>query len=184
MLLSLVFFRGVLSSIVPLLAVAHRRRRERADWSCSPPPRSDTRSTPRCPSLVTTVLIGIGIDYFLFMTFRFRERLRAGDDRKQAAAAAGERISHVIASAALAIMVAFAALGLAQFGQFRVLGPSVAIAIFVMLLAGITLVPAILAATGRKLFWPSKSWQQRRGETARQRGSARSSPADPDASRC
>jgi ABC-type phosphate transport system auxiliary subunit len=31
----------------------------------------------------------------------------------------------------------------------------------VMLLAGITLVPAILAATGRKLFWPAKAWQHR-----------------------
>ena len=72
------------------------------------------------------------------------------------------RISPVIASAALAIIVAFAALGLAQFGQFRVLGPSVAIAIFVMLLAGITLMPAVLAATGRKLFWPAKAWQRER----------------------
>jgi RND superfamily putative drug exporter len=119
---------------------------------------------PSLPSLVGTVLIGIGIDYFLFMTFRFREHLRAGEDRKHAAAAAASRVSHVVASAAMAIIVAFATLGLAQFGQFRVLGPSVAIAIFVMLLAGITLVPAILAASGRKLFWPAKAWEQQRDD--------------------
>jgi putative drug exporter of the RND superfamily len=160
-LLTLIFFRGVLSSIVPLLAVAIVAAGA-SGLVILAASAFGYKIDSSLPSLVTTVLIGIGIDYFLFMTFRFRERLRAGDDRKQAAAAAGERISHVIASAALAIMVAFAALGLAQFGQFRVLGPSVAIAIFVMLLAGITLVPAILAATGRKLFWPSKSWQQER----------------------
>jgi RND superfamily putative drug exporter len=70
----------------------------------------------------------------------------------------------VVASAALAIVVAFASLGLAHFGQFRVLGPSVAISVAVMLLAGITLIPALLAATGKKLFWPSKSWQTTRDD--------------------
>jgi RND superfamily putative drug exporter len=162
-LLSFVFFRGVLSSIVPLVAIAIVSSGA-AGLVVLAASAFGYKLDSSLPELVTTVLIGIGIDYFLFMTFRFRERLRAGDDRKQAAAAAGERVSHVIAGAALAIMVAFGALGLAQFGQFRVLGPSVAIAIFVMLLAGITLVPAILAATGRKLFWPSKAWQQPRGD--------------------
>jgi RND superfamily putative drug exporter len=91
------------------------------------------------------------------MTFRFREHLRAGEDRKQAAAATASHVSHVVASAGLAIIVAFASLGLAQFGQFRVLGPSVAIAISVMLLPGTTLMPAIFAAAGRKLFWSAKA---------------------------
>ena len=59
-------------------------------------------------------------------------------------------------------MAAFATLGLAHFGQFHVLGPAVAVAIVVMLLAGITLVPALLAAQGRLLFWPSRSWQRSR----------------------
>ena len=94
------------------------------------------------------------------------------------------RISHVIASAALAIMVAFAALGLAQFGQFRVLGPSVAIAIFVMLLAGITLVPAVLAATGRKLFWPAKAWQRERRTARRTHRHARHSPTGTSCPAC
>jgi RND superfamily putative drug exporter len=161
MLLSVVFFRGVLAAIVPLFAIAIVSMGA-TGMVILAASTFGYKFDSGLPDLVTTVLIGIGIDYFLFMTFRFRERLRAGDDRKQAAAAAGERVSHVIAAAALAIMVAFGALGLAQFGQFRVLGPSVAIAIFVMLLAGITLVPAILAAAGTKLFWPSKSWKRTR----------------------
>ena len=114
------------------------------------------------PNLIQVVLIGIGIDYFLFMVFRFRERLRLGEERKEAARKTAASVSKVVASAGLAIVVAFASLGLAHFGQFRVLGPSVAISVAVMLLAGITLIPALLAATGKKLFWPSKSWQTRR----------------------
>jgi putative drug exporter of the RND superfamily len=114
------------------------------------------------PNLIQTVLIGIGIDYFLFMIFRFREQLRVGVSGREAARVAAGRVSPVVASAALAIVAAFATLGLADFGQFRVLGPSVAISVFVMLVAGITLVPALMAAFGTKLFWPSKSWQRSR----------------------
>jgi RND superfamily putative drug exporter len=51
---------------------------------------------------------------------------------------------------------------LAEFGQFRVLGPAVAIAVLVMLFAGVTLMPAIAAVTGRALFWPSRSWAHER----------------------
>jgi RND superfamily putative drug exporter len=68
----------------------------------------------------------------------------------------------VIASAALAVAAAFAALGLSQFGQFQALGPAVAISVLVALVAGVTLFPAVLAATGPKLFWPSKSWKKSR----------------------
>ena len=42
---------------------------------------------------------------------------------------AAGRVGPVIASAALAVVAAFATLGLAQFGQFRVLGPSIAISV-------------------------------------------------------
>jgi RND superfamily putative drug exporter len=51
---------------------------------------------------------------------------------------------------------------LAEFGQFRVIGPAVAISVFVMLVAGVTLMPAIAAVTGRALFWPSRSWARER----------------------
>jgi putative drug exporter of the RND superfamily len=114
------------------------------------------------PTLVTTVLIGIGIDYFFFLLFRHRERLRAGEGRKEAAAHAVSKVGAVIASAALAIVIAFASLALAEFGQFQMLGPAVAIAVLVMLLAGVTFFPAVVAATGRALYWPSKSWQKDR----------------------
>src|SRR4029078_6393987 len=90
------------------------------------------------PQLITVVLFGIGIDYFMFLLFRVRERLRAGEDRRTAAANAAGRVGAVIASAAPGVVAAFATLGLAQFGQFRVLGPSIAISVLVMLLAGIT----------------------------------------------
>ncbi|MFI1829432.1 MMPL family transporter [Streptomyces sp. NPDC020412] len=111
------------------------------------------------PSMINVVLIGIGIDYFLFLLFRFRELLQERPDASPRAVAAevGARVGTAVTSAALTIVAAFATLGVATFGQFRVLGPAVAVSVLVMLLASLTLMPALLAATGRGMFWPSRA---------------------------
>jgi putative drug exporter of the RND superfamily len=160
-LLSLLFFRGLLGAIIPLVAV-YIVGGAASGLIVLAASTFDFNLEANTPSLITAVLTGIGIDYFLFLVFRHRERLRAGDDRKTAASNTLSRVGAVIASAALAIVVAFATLALAEFGQFQMLGPAVAIAVLVMLFAGITLFPALLAVTGRAMYWPSRSWQRDR----------------------
>lgn len=115
---------------------------------------------PSIQIILTIVLYGVGTDYLLFLLFRFRERLRAGDAPKPALVASVHRVGEVIASAAGAIVIAFLALLLAVFGAFRSLGPALAIAVVVMGLAAVTLVPAVVSLLGTKVFWPSKSWQR------------------------
>ncbi|MFJ8476307.1 MMPL family transporter [Kitasatospora sp. NPDC094011] len=111
--------------------------------------------------ILTVVLYGVGTDYFLFLMFRYRERLRAGDNRKEAVANAVGRVGEAITSAAGAVVVAFAVLVLSSLGMFKALGPSLAIAVGVTALASVTLVPAILCLIPQKvLFWPSKAWQR------------------------
>jgi RND superfamily putative drug exporter len=158
-LLSLLFFRGPLAAFLPLLTVALVATAA-SGLIVLAAAALDFKLDVSTPQLITVVLVGVGVDYFLFLLFRLRERLRAGEDRRTAARHAAERVGPVIASAALAVVVAFATLGLAQFGQFRVLGPSIAISVLVMLLAGVTLMPAVAAVTGRAMFWPSTSWRR------------------------
>jgi RND superfamily putative drug exporter len=120
----------------------------------------DLQVTQDLQTILTVVLYGVGTDYILFLLFRFRERLRAGEQPKDALVAATARVSEVIVSAAGAIVVAFSALLLAVFGGFKSLGPGLAIAVAVMAFAAITLVPAVVSLLGPKVFWPSKSWQK------------------------
>jgi RND superfamily putative drug exporter len=111
-------------------------------------------------TLLLIVLYGIGTDYILFLLFRYRERLRSGADKKTAMVYAVARVGEVITSAAAAVIVAFLVLLLASFGGFGSLGPALAIAVFVMLVTGLTLIPALVSLIGPATFWPSKAWKR------------------------
>ncbi|OKI40594.1 MMPL family transporter [Micromonospora sp. CB01531] len=111
-------------------------------------------------TVLLIVLFGIGTDYILFLLFRYRERLRAGDDKRTAMVVSVERVGEVITSAAGAVIVAFLVLLLASLGFFGSLGPALAIAVGVMLVTSLTLIPAVVSLLGRYVFWPSKAWQR------------------------
>ena len=119
----------------------------------------DLKSDSSISTILTVVLFGVGTDYILFLLFRYRERLRAGEDRKQAMVTAVSRVGEVIASAAGVVIIAFSALVLSSMGMFKSMGPALAIAVGTTLLAALTLVPAIVSLIGPKVFWPSKSWK-------------------------
>lgn len=114
--------------------------------------------------LLTVVLFGVGTDYTLFLLFRYREALRDGADSDTAVRHAVTRVGEAIASAAGVVIVAFAALTLSSLGLLRSLGPALALAVLVMLLAGLTLIPAIVSLLGPKVFWPSRAWRYRPAE--------------------
>ena len=110
-------------------------------------------------SLLIVVLFGVGTDYYLFFIYRYRERLRGGEDSRTAVTAAVHRAGEAIFSAGGAVIVSFLALSLSTLGLFKSLGPALAIAVGVTLLAGLTLIPAIVALLGPRVFWPSKAWR-------------------------
>jgi RND superfamily putative drug exporter len=111
-------------------------------------------------AMLIVVLFGVGTDYILFLMFRYRERLRAGEDAKAAMASAVGRVGPAIATAAGAVIIAFLALTLSSLSLFRSLGPALAIAVAATLVAGLTLVPAIVSLLGPRVFWPSRSWRE------------------------
>ncbi|MBV9830203.1 MAG: MMPL family transporter [Marmoricola sp.] len=119
----------------------------------------DLKTDSSIQVILIVVLFGIGTDYMLFFLFRYRERLREGEDSKAAVAHAVERAGEAIASAGGVVIVSFMALVLSSLGIFRSIGPALAIAVLVTVLAALTLVPAIVSLLGTKVFWPSKSWR-------------------------
>ncbi|MFD9631563.1 MMPL family transporter [Streptomyces violascens] len=169
-LLNVLVFRSVLAAILPLLAVAVIGGAAAGAVAVAAM-LTGLKLDASTPSLINVVLLGIGIDYLLFLLFRFREQLRFQPQQlaREAAAQVCARVGTAITSAALTIVAAFATLGVATFGQFRSLGPAIAVAVLVMLFGSLTLMPALLAAAGRKMFWPSRALRRepRPGQAAR-----------------
>jgi RND superfamily putative drug exporter len=105
--------------------------------------------------MLIILVIGAGTDYGLFLVFRVREEMRAGLPGHDAVVRAVERVGESITFSAGTVIAALLSLLIARFGIYQSLGAPLAIGIAVMLLAGLTLLPALLAIFGRAAFWPS-----------------------------
>jgi RND superfamily putative drug exporter len=107
--------------------------------------------------LLIVLILGAGTDYGLFLVFRVREEMREGADPKQAVRSAVTRVGETISFSAFTVIAALLSLLAATFQIYSQLGIPLAIGIGTMLLAGLTLLPALLAVFGRSAFWPSKT---------------------------
>ena len=106
--------------------------------------------------IMTVVLFGTGTDYVLFISARFREELARSVDRHEAMRRTMRGVGAAVASAGATILVACAALVLATLRSYQALGPVIALAVALMMLAALTLIPAVLTILGRRAFWPVK----------------------------
>jgi len=106
--------------------------------------------------MLIVLVLGAGTDYGLFLVFRVREELRRGTESKEAVRSALTRVGESISFSAATVIAALLSLLAATFQIYSQLGVPLAIGIGVMLLAGLTLLPALLAIFGRAAFWPSK----------------------------
>ena len=106
--------------------------------------------------LLIVLILGAGTDYGLFLVFRVREGLRSGLAPNDAVSLAVARVGESISASAGTVILALLTLLFASFGIYHDLGVPLAIGIAVMLVAGITLLPALLAILGRAVFWPAK----------------------------
>ncbi|MYG94584.1 MAG: MMPL family transporter [Acidimicrobiia bacterium] len=106
--------------------------------------------------IMTVILFGTGTDYVLFVSARYREELTRHVDKHEAMRHTMRGVGGAVASAGLTILIASAALGLATLRTYQSLGPVIAIAVALMMLAALTLVPALLTMIGRRAFWPKQ----------------------------
>ncbi len=107
--------------------------------------------------ILIVLVLGAGTDYGLFLVFRTREELRRGLEPKDAVRRAVATVGESITFSALIVIAALMSLIIAQFNFYQSLGPALAIGIALMLMAGLTLLPALLAIFGRAVFWPSRA---------------------------
>ena len=104
--------------------------------------------------ILTVLMFGAGTDYSLLLVARYREELRHTQSVAEAMRVALRRVTPTLVTSASTVILGLLALLLAQENDIRALGPVGAIGIAAVLLATLTLVPALLVIAGRRAFWP------------------------------
>ena len=102
--------------------------------------------------VIVVLLFGVGTDYTLFLLSRTRQALREGVGCFEAARLGVEKVGGVLLSSAVVLIAAFALLVFTELGIYTALGPGLAIALTLVFLVTLTLVPALLAISGRAVF--------------------------------
>jgi len=105
-------------------------------------------------SILTVLVFGVGTDYALLLTARYREELHRHPDRHTAMGIALRRALPAITASAATVAAALLCLLTGQLNSNRGLGPVGALGVLAALAAMATLLPALLVLGGRWLFWP------------------------------
>ena len=106
------------------------------------------------PTILLTVLIGVGTDYSVFVLARYREErvkgATVGDAVETSVTWAGESIT----TSGATVIISFLALTFTSVVYLRTIGYVVGLGVLVALLVALTMVPAIVGMTGGRTFWP------------------------------
>ena len=102
--------------------------------------------------VLVALLLGVVTDYCVLFFSAFRDELRAGLERKEAARAALRVNAPIILVAGLTVAGGTIALLAAPFQVFRGLGPALALTVLVGLAVCLTLAPAVMTILGWRLF--------------------------------
>ena len=103
------------------------------------------------PTIAAMIGLGVGIDYALFITARYRENRASGRDNAPALGAAMESAGTSILFAGGTVIVAMAALTLTGTGFLISIGVSTALVVLAAVMAGLTLLPALLTLLGDRI---------------------------------
>jgi RND superfamily putative drug exporter len=108
-------------------------------------------------SILIVLMFGVGTDYCLLLVSRYREELHRIEDKHEAMQRALRRAGPALLASGCTVIAAMLVLLLADTGSTNTLGPVSAIGVAAALLAGLTLLPALLTIAGRRGFWPRSS---------------------------
>jgi len=104
--------------------------------------------------ILNVLVFGAATNYALLLISRYREQLHTTADHRAALRTAVRAATPVIAASAGTVIAALLCLLAGSLNSNRGLGPVTALGVAAGLLASLTLLPALLAVCGRRVFWP------------------------------
>ena len=102
-------------------------------------------------NLATLLGLGLGLDYALFLTSRFREELARGRNKEEAVAITLATAGQAVVFSGLTVLIGLCALFLFRINLLVSVAVGGILVVFISVLAAITLLPAILGVIGDKV---------------------------------
>ena len=152
LVLLIVIYRSPLLALIPLLAVAFVY--EVVNQSLGLMGKAGLLLNNQSLSIMMILLFAAVIDYSLFVFSRFREELKSHDNKYDAMKSAMRETGIPVFFSGGTVLAAMLILFFANYGDYRNFAPIFGTAMFVIMMASVTLVPALFTLFGRKSFWP------------------------------
>jgi RND superfamily putative drug exporter len=152
LLLLIVIYRSPLLALIPLLATAIVY--QVANQVVALMGAGGLEINNSTTSIMSILLFAAVIDYSLFVFSRFREELNHHESKYDAMKHAMRATGKAVFLAGGTIFAAMLVLFFASFRDYQNFAPIFGTTMFIIMLASITLLPALFTLFGRKAFWP------------------------------
>ncbi|MDN3438494.1 MMPL family transporter [Planococcus sp. APC 3900] len=152
LVLLIVIYRSPLLAFIPLLAtvIVYQVVNQTLAFMGS----GGLELTSQTTSIMSILLFAAVIDYSLFVFSRFREELNHYESKHEAMKHAMRATGEPVFFAGGTVLAAMLVLFFADFRDYANFAPIFGTAVFVIMIASITLIPALFTLFGRKAFWP------------------------------
>jgi uncharacterized membrane protein YdfJ with MMPL/SSD domain len=108
-------------------------------------------------NVASMIGIGVAVDYSLFILSRYREEIRAGADPVEARRIAMRTSGVAVAFSGITVIVSLAGLLLIDSTTLRSMAYGAIMVVAVSIVAAMTFLPALMAATGRRGYEPGRT---------------------------
>ncbi|SHS83982.1 MMPL domain-containing protein [Mycobacteroides abscessus subsp. abscessus] len=152
LVLLIVIYRSPLLALIPLLAAAFVY--EVVNQVLGLMGKAGLLINNQTFSIMTILLFAAVIDYSLFVFSRYREELKSYENKHEAMKEAMRETGLPVFFSGGTVLAAMLVLFFAEFGDYRNFAPIFATAMLIIMLASVTLVPALFTLFGRNSFWP------------------------------
>lgn len=153
LILLIVLYRSPLLAFIPLIGVgfAYGAVNPILGWMAA---NGWITVDSQATSIMTVLLFGAGTDYCLFLVSRYRDELHEEPSKYQALNMSIKGTGGAIMMSALTVVLGLITLLLAQYESYDRFAIPFSMAIFIMGIAALTLLPALLSIFGRTSFFP------------------------------
>jgi len=106
------------------------------------------------PTLTILLMLGLAVDYAVLQLKRTREERQKGKSIEESVAISLKWAGQAVLTAGITVIVAYIVMAVVNVPIFSDVGTAIALGVSILLLASLTLLPALEIALGDRIFWP------------------------------